>query len=104
MDLEKIDKKALAERVIAEAPSVGNADRARRLAENQQRLGGRDMGWGRTELCIPELDYYLLTARYPDLVSPDAEIQRKAWIAFLATSQSEIYKVNRPFVPGVIVK
>lgn len=104
MDLVKVDTKPLAEKAIAEAPNTGNPLRRAILEMNRERNGSADIGWGRNELNIPELDMYLLWARFPDLKSPDAEIQRKAWLRFINSSLSEPYKINKAFTPGIIVK
>jgi len=50
--------------------------------------------WGGVELMIPELDYAVLTRRFPDLGSPDHEIRLRAWKGFLATSAADPYRVR----------
>lgn len=75
----------------------GNPDRARVLSENKilRESGGAPMqDFGAVELRIPELDYYIIRERFPDLKSPDAEIRTRAWKKFLADPRSEIYKVR----------
>lgn len=48
-------------------------------------------------LSIPELDYYVIIERFPDLKSPDAEIKRKAWIKFANSEVGQLYRVkDRP--------
>lgn len=50
---------------------------------------------GRVALAIPELDFWVLVRRFPDLNSLDAEIQHKAWIKFLRSPLSQQYRVSR---------
>ena len=72
------------------------------LAEVQTRRDNpgtvRDLaGIGRPALTIPELDWTRLTRANPDLKSPDAEIKTKAWLKFIQSSESFIYRnMRRP--------
>jgi hypothetical protein len=50
--------------------------------------------WGSTILQIPELDFYVLVKRYPDLMSADAEISTRAYDKFLRSPESEPYRVR----------
>lgn len=50
---------------------------------------------GRVVLSIPELDFYVLKHRFPDLASPDNEIRTRAYKKFLASPLSEPYRINR---------
>jgi hypothetical protein len=58
----------------------------------------RDLaGIGRPALTIPELDWIRITRANPDLKSPDAEIKTKAWLRFIQSSESFIYRnMRRP--------
>ena len=53
------------------------------------------LDFGAHLLSIPELDYYVLLERFPDLKSPDAEIKRKAWIKFANSPVGEKYRDKR---------
>lgn len=57
--------------------------------------GATKLGFGAHLLSIPELDYYVLLERFPDLKSPDAEIKRKAWIKFANSEVGAKYR-DRP--------
>jgi hypothetical protein len=65
------------------------------LYELRKRGGAAPMDFGVVELSIPTLDYEVITRRYPDLVSPDAEISKRAWDKFIQSSESSIYKTRR---------
>lgn len=43
---------------------------------------------------IPPLDWAVLKRRFPELINPDAQIQRQAWDTFLAHPASEPYRIN----------
>jgi hypothetical protein len=78
-------------------PARGNQVRRQVLEQARQlRVDGTRPGtpWAGSELMIPELDYYVLVRRFPDLASPDAEIRLKAWKRFLGTSLADPYRVN----------
>ena len=49
---------------------------------------------GRPALTIPELDYWDLIAKYPDLDPKvgDAQTQTRAWLKFMNSSASRIYR------------
>ena len=49
------------------------------------------MGW---ELSIPELNYYALIKKYPDLAAPDKDTSFRAWKKFLKTSEADPYRVR----------
>ena len=49
------------------------------------------MGW---ELCMPELNYYALIKKYPDLAAPDKDTSLRAWKKFLRTSEADPYRVR----------
>lgn len=52
-------------------------------------------GNGYLALQIPEPDMRVLEIRFPELISPDHEIKLKAWQKFMASPESEPYKVRR---------
>lgn len=83
---------------------VGNKDRARHLAALKRIRDGVDPepnklgsngGFAGVELSIPELDYYVLQHRFPDLKSPDHEIRTRAWLKFSNSPEAEPYRVTR---------
>jgi hypothetical protein len=52
----------------------------------------RALDFGAVLLTIPELDYYVLLARFPDLASQDAEIKTRAWKKFARDPASLPYR------------
>ena len=42
--------------------------------------------------CIPPLDWAVLKRRFPELISPDAQIKTNAWRVFMAHPVSEPYR------------
>lgn len=80
---------------------TGNRQRAAHLKRLEQMRSGyrpgpnNKLGWAGGLLSIPELDYYVLTHRFPDLSSPDHEIKRRAWLKFFNSSLSEPYRMQR---------
>lgn len=44
--------------------------------------------------CIPPLDWTILKVRFPELISPDAQIQKHAWNVFMAHPASEPYRIK----------
>jgi hypothetical protein len=85
---------------------AGNAARKATLNLNKELRNLTDplghMPWGSTILQIPELDFYVLVKRYPELVSPDPEISTKAFDKFLRSSESLPYRVRVTDKPGVL--
>jgi hypothetical protein len=77
---------------------TGNQMRRAVLETNKQFRNAAEqaphMDFGSIVLTLPELDFYVLARRYPDLVSPDPEISTKAWDKFLRSSESQPYKVR----------
>lgn len=78
----------------------GDPERKRVLELNEalrkdSDLGGVPGDWGYVALNIPPLDHAVLMLRYPDLASPDPEIVHKALMKFMASPESEPYKVRR---------
>lgn len=82
----------------------GNKDRAKHLAAIKRIRDGVDPapkklgtngGFAGVELSIPELDYYVLQHRFPDLKSKDPEIRRRAWLKFAKSPESEPYRLYR---------
>jgi len=66
--------------------------------ENNQRMRierpTRDLEWARWTLSIPQLDWYYLTKKYPDLTSLDKKTRETALAKFMASSESAPYKVR----------
>jgi len=82
----------------------GNADRARVLeglklirdgVEAPPKNLGSHGGFAGVLVSMPELDYAVAKALFPDLSSPDWEIRRKAWLAFADSPAGEPYRVHR---------
>lgn len=57
-------------------------------------LGSSD-GFAGSMLAIPEMDFPIVQAMFPDLRSPDAEIRSKAWLKFARSPLSEPYRLNK---------
>lgn len=68
--------------------------RQRRASGKRADLTSKDGSWGYAALNIPELDYYVLMHRFPDLNSKDHEIKRKAWMKFCQDPASLPYRVT----------
>jgi len=81
--------------------NTGNQDRAKHLEAVRRIREGIDPkarglgGFSGTELSIPELDYAILQALYPELNSRDATERTKAWKKFAASPESEPYRLYR---------
>lgn len=54
-----------------------------------------DTALGRVALSIPELDFAILRARFPDLASPDNARRTAAWREFMKGPLAEIYRVYK---------
>ena len=81
-------------------PARGNPGRSRLLSHLADMRSGHAapatrLDFGAHLLSIPELDYYVILERFPDLKSPDAEIKRRAWIAFANSPLGEKYRDKR---------
>lgn len=84
----------------------GNRER-REVLERNQKLRNRaeplgHQPWGSSVLNIPELDFYVICNRYPDLMSPDAEIMSRAFEKFLRSPESEPYRIRNTDKRGVL--
>lgn len=58
--------------------------------EARREFGEAD--WGYVGLCIPELDYAVLTRTNPDLISKDHETRNRAWQKFMNSPESLPYR------------
>jgi len=67
-------------------------ERNRELRRNPDAL--QDLSFGRKVLDIPELDYWHLRAKYPDIFEGDKDTRAKALARFLASPESAPYKVR----------
>lgn len=99
-------------------PSVPNPDRASGLDALATRRNERGVAklkddegraFGYAALAIPELDYYVLLARFPDLNSKDRDTQKRAWQQFCKSEHSLPYRVDasigkRQRDDGIIVR
>jgi len=54
----------------------------------------RDLNWGRLALSIPELDYWHLRKKYPDMFEGDRETKQRALARFMASPESIPYRVK----------
>ena len=54
----------------------------------------RDIDFAGAIACIPPLDWAILKKRFPELISPDPQIQRIAWNVFLRHPASEPYRTK----------
>ena len=54
----------------------------------------RDLTFGRLALTVPLEDWDALKLKYPDLASKDGEIRSRAWTRFIASAESEPYRVK----------
>lgn len=82
---------------LPQGPARGNPDRALHLKQLADIRSGRQdapqkMDFGAVLLSIPELDYYVLLQRFPDLAAPDAEIKLRAWKKFAKDPASLPYR------------
>lgn len=82
-------------------PSRGNPGRAAHLEMLNNRRSGYDptkpnpaLDFGQVMLSIPELDYYVIINRFPDLASPDAETKTRAWKKFARDDASLPYRLK----------
>ena len=68
------------------------------LQLNQQVRNDKDavrkMDWAKPYLNIPTRALLALWKKYPDLKCPDSEIRTKAWLKFLATSESDPFRLQ----------
>lgn len=93
-------------------PDMGNRVRAAVLRHLANMRSGNapaatKLGFAGHLLTIPELDYYVLTERFPDLKSQDAEIKLRAWKAFANSELGEKYRSTprrrRHTSPNIII-
>ena len=54
----------------------------------------RDMEFMAPMMSIPPLDWAVLKRRFPELIAPDAQIQKQAWNVFMKHPASEPYRVK----------
>ncbi len=78
-------------------PEVRGPNRARRdhlefLHRVRIESTARDMEFMQPIACIPPQDWAVLKVRFPELISPDTEIQKHAWQVFIAHPASEQYR------------
>lgn len=99
LPFDKRDERRLRSFTLEHLPNRGgDQDRPRILALNQAKRAGERVNtvpFGRVVMNIPIPDMQVINLRYPDTASPDAEIRRRAWDRFLASPESEPYRVSR---------
>ncbi len=71
----------------------------RAILEDNQRLRNepealRTLSFAQPSLNIPEPDLYALWRKYPDLNAKDKMTKRNAWLKFIASSESDPYRVR----------
>ncbi len=60
--------------------------RIEKTADNREFMG---------PMCsIPPLDWAVLKVRFPELISPDPQIQKQAWDVFMAHPASDKYRIK----------
>ena len=84
-------------------------DRRRRDGSRPEVLNSDEGTFGYSALNIPELDYYVLMQRFPELNSKDSDIQKRAWQKFCRDPASLPYRVDdsigkKQRADGIIIK
>jgi len=87
---------------VPKGDSKPNAFRQRVLSflQDRRRSGakpatvGDGETWGYMPYAIPELDYYILIHRFPELASKDRETHTRAWNKFFASPLSAPYRTD----------
>jgi hypothetical protein len=93
--------KRLTESQLQNLPNNGGKPQRQRIfnlnkaMQNERRLDGVPGDWGYVALNIPPDDMRVIQLRYPDTASSDAKIQHNAWVKFIASPESEKYKVRK---------
>lgn len=54
----------------------------------------RTLSFAQPSLNIPEPDLYALWRKYPDLNAKDKMTKRNAWLKFIASSESDPYRIR----------
>jgi hypothetical protein len=67
-------------------------ERNARLRNEPETL--KNLDFAGLQLTIPEIDWYILVRKYPDLKSTAQEVRRIAWQKFFASSESDPYRVR----------
>lgn len=87
------------ERILRSVPARGNPLRSSILELNQSvREAKEQMGHldcGSLVMQIPELDYYVLLRRFPELNSVDPTENKNAWDKFLRSPEAAPYRLRR---------
>lgn len=65
-----------------------------RNAKLRREGGLANLTFAEHALRIPEIDYYQLKDRHPELASMDPEIRTRAWRAFVASSEADPYRTK----------
>lgn len=99
----KVDNvnKRINDALLQNLPNRGGDPDRPRILDMNRKLRDESLntdigeGLGYLALNIPVPDMRVLELRYPDLVSQDHEIRLKAWKKFIASPESEIYKIRK---------
>lgn len=67
-------------------------DRNAELRKNPGAIN--DLSFGRLAISMPELDYWQLVKRKPELQAPDKQTRDAAWAKWMASAESAPYKVQ----------
>ncbi len=74
-----------------------------RNKELQRNPGAiKPLDWAGVELTIPTAEYHKLIERYPDLNSPDGEIQTRAWLKVMGHPASDRWRQKERKRQGAI--
>ena len=65
-----------------------------RNAKLRREGGLADLTFAGDQMRIPEIAYYALQKKYPDLASPDGQTRTKAWKKFYASSEADPYRTH----------
>ena len=69
-----------------------------RILEENQRIRIEEplkhLGWGSWVLCVPELHWWRLKKKYPDLNAPHGPTRTKAWLKLMASPEGDQYRVK----------
>ena len=65
-----------------------------RNAKLRREGGLADLTFAGDQLRVPEIAYYQLQKKYPDLASPDGQTRTNAWKKFYASAEADPYRTR----------